>query len=101
MRETTVETIEVEERYKAFRDESGGYYPLGSMRFINSRLGWAVGSGQILKTINGGRTWTSHYTRRFSSESIGPEIPSPVDASQCWLLGHTGKSPMRCLLTRD
>src|ERR1700736_3509247 len=97
----TVQEIEVKERYRSLSEESDGYYPLRSMRFVTSRFGGVGGSGQVLKTTDGGTTWTSHYTGIFPVEAIGPAVAAPVDSSQCWLLGHRGTEPMSCLLTRD
>src|SRR6202011_2268429 len=84
----TVQEIEVKERYRTMSEACYVYSPFCTMRFVTSRFGWVVGSGQVLKTTDGGTTWTSHYTRRFPVEAIGPAVAAPVDSDRCWLLGH-------------
>ena len=42
-----------------FQNPSPTLNNLNSIKFVNSEVGWAVGEfGTILKTANGGTTWT-------------------------------------------
>src|SRR5712692_11552600 len=93
--------VRVEKRYSALLEGPTGYYPLESLRFLNGKVGWAVGSAQILKTLNGGRSWTNHYPQQFSEDSLSPEVACPVDPYICWLLAYRGNQHLRCLVTRD
>jgi photosystem II stability/assembly factor-like uncharacterized protein len=62
------------------------------MTFVDSKRGWAVGTvvgqgdtGIVLKTSDGGRTWTPHYVKVAS----GLLAVSFCDANVGWALGPT------------
>lgn len=58
---------------------------LTQIRFTGSKLGWAVGENAILKTVNGGKTWTHQRTpgeivHAFSGVSI-------ISDRELWVFG--------------
>lgn len=92
--------IDVTPRYSVPSDDEGAYL-LSSMRFVDSRAGWAVGSGQILRTIDGGRTWRHANAQRFLNETLSLYDVAPIDSHTCWLLVFHGARDLRCFVTRD
>jgi photosystem II stability/assembly factor-like uncharacterized protein len=93
--------IETTLRYPARRGEEGGYYLLSSMRFVDPHTGWAIGSGQIIRTVDGGRTWRNANTQTFLDQALSLYKAAPVNANTCWLLAHHGTQDARCFVTRD
>lgn len=56
--------------------------PLAAVQFVSARQGWVAGSGRILATSDGGRTWTRQYS--------GPAPLYQVDfisATRGWAVG--------------
>lgn len=65
---------------------------LNSLAFADSTTGWAAGSGAILRTTDGGRTWRTQLSGSGSLWSL-----SAVDRLHVWGLdfgGPTGLAPM-------
>lgn len=65
--------------------------PLAAVQFVSARQGWVAGSGRILATSDGGRTWTRQYG--------GPESLYQVDfisGTHGWAVG-----PNAVLATAD
>jgi len=61
---------------------------IGKVDFVNDQLGWAVrssglGSGTVLRTTDGGVTWTVQFTCNYGLANL-----DFVDANHGWLVGY-------------
>ena len=71
---------------------------LRGVKFINKKVGWAVGGqGTILKTTNGGRVWTKRvpkgdFSQHRYSFHYNPELYAVtfIDAKTGWVVGENG-----------
>jgi photosystem II stability/assembly factor-like uncharacterized protein len=67
---------------RCFSASSGPVGALHDLTFVDKKIGWAVGDGTILATVDGGAHWSSQYQ--------GPAHLSKVDAvdgTHVWALG--------------
>ena len=77
---------------------SGYVGTLMGVKFVNKKVGWAVGTrGSILNTTNGGRTWTRRLPKREDPRHLydfkyGPDLQAVtfVDAKTGWVVGNNG-----------
>jgi len=67
-------------------DPNDNYYLYG-VDFVGSLIGWAVGSGKIIHTQDGGNTWTTQYSTDIILNFTGVHF---IDASRGWVAGDTG-----------
>lgn len=74
---------------------------LAAMQFVNDRAGWAVGSGQIVRTTNGGRTWSNLFDVSMAQLAFAPKKLSAPTSDTCWVIDPIGSGKTRCLLTVD
>ena len=79
---------------------SGYVGRLMGVKFVNKKVGWAVGTrGSILNTTNGGRTWTRRLPKREDAQrkyhyaiTTGPDLQAVtlVDEKTGWVVGNNG-----------
>lgn len=83
-------------------DEGGIWYRcLDDMRFATSRVGWAVGSTQILCTQDGGKTWINQYKDYIDQTYLSPNRVYAISAKICWITAITSPTRIRCCYTKD
>jgi len=71
------------------------------MHFATRSTGWAVGSRQILHTVDGGRTWTNQFKNQRENYFMVPGRVFAVSPKLCWVLATTSQSPVKCIVTAD
>ena len=55
---------------------------------VSAQVVWASGSaGTVLRTVDGGRTWTTFDTGSFDTVDCVPSRNGPV----CWASGESGR----------
>lgn len=74
---------------------------LTAMQFVDDRVGWAVGSGQIVRTTNGGRTWSNLFDVSMAQLAFAPKKLSAPTSDRCWVIDTIGSGKTRCLFTVD
>ena len=74
---------------------------LTDMSFATYETGWAVGSGQVLLTRDGGQSWLNQFDPQLRQFGISPWRARAVDANTCWLIGLLNAGDVRCCYTRD
>jgi len=84
-------------------DEGGEVWRrcLSHMHFANSRVGWAVGSAQVLYTQNGGRTWVNQYGNHSDYTYLDPNRVFAVSPRMGWITAIGGHTDIRCCYTQD
>src|SRR4030081_2431122 len=81
-------------------DGSTWHKELHALHFVGQH-GWAVGSGQILRSQDGGKTWINQIPKRMSRGITIPERVATIDHRTAWVL-MLGHRPMNnCYYTRD
>lgn len=75
--------------------------PLTDMSFATNETGWAVGSGQVLRTHDGGQTWLNQFEPQMRRLGMAPWRARAVDANTCWLIGLLSAGDLYCCYTRD
>jgi photosystem II stability/assembly factor-like uncharacterized protein len=71
------------------------------MDFITARVGWAVGSGQIVSTRDGGETWKNQYAEYMADAFFAPHRVSILTQDSCWVIDTVGFGQIRCFHTKD
>ena len=74
---------------------------LTAMQFADDRVGWAIGSGQIVRTTNAGRTWTNLFDESMAQLAFAPKKLSVPTRDTCWIIDTIGSGRTRCLFTVD
>jgi len=74
---------------------------LTAMQFVDDRLGWAVGSAQIVRTTNAGRTWSNFFDESMAQLAFAPKKLSAPTRDTCWVIDTIGSGKTRCLFTFD
>ena len=74
---------------------------LTAMQFVDDRLGWAVGSAQIVRTTNAGRTWSNLFDESMAQLAFAPKKLSAPTRESCWVIDTIGSGKTRCLFTVD
>lgn len=87
--------------HRTDRDGIVWYECLSDMHFASPRVGWAVGSGQILCSGDGGKTWNNQYTDFMASSFFAPHRVSMPSQNSCWVIDTVGFGQNRCFHTRD
>lgn len=84
-------------------DEDGEvlYAPLTDLSFATAETGWAVGSGQVLLTRDGGRSWREVFETRLRRYGLAPWKVCAVSPATCWVIGLLSGSDVYCCYTRD
>jgi len=82
-------------------DNNIWYKTLSDMHFVNSRVGWVVGSGQILRTQNGGGTWANQYINYASQGYLDPNRVFAINPKTCWIIAIGSDTGIRCSYTLD
>ena len=75
--------------------------PLTDMSFATDETGWAAGSGQVLRTHDGGQTWLNQFESKLRRLGMAPWTVRAVDANTCWLIGLLSAGDLYCSYTRD
>ena len=105
MKRPSLESIEIFERFRVPRTPSrNGQYSfisMKSMRFAGPKVGWAVGGGKVLTTIDGGYRWKVRHLSGPVARYTGHEAACPIDAQRCALLVGLGSDEVGCFLTSD
>jgi len=70
------------------------------MDFATARVGWAVGSGQLLGTRDGGRTWVDQRNAYMANTFFDPRRVCAVNQAHCWVITG-GMDKIRCFHTKD
>ncbi len=82
-----INTTQLHSESNWYQQNSGVNNTLWSVDFVNNLTGYVAGSGGlILKTTNGGESWTSHYENGFHN-FIGIDFINPLTG---WATGHFG-----------
>ena len=74
---------------------------LTAMQFVDARVGWAVGSAQILRTTSAGRTWRNLFDESMDWLTFAPKKLSAPTRDTCWVIDTIGSGKSRCLFTGD
>jgi photosystem II stability/assembly factor-like uncharacterized protein len=82
-------------------DNTVWYRCLSDMHFVNSRVGWVVGSGQVLRTQDGGGTWANQYRNYASQGHLNPNRVFAINPKTCWIIALGGAIDIRCSYTPD
>lgn len=77
------------------------YSSLYDTHFATTKVGWAVGSAQILHTRDGGKTWLNQYSNLAAFRSFSPRRVFAVNAKTGWIIGLASGADARCCYTRD
>jgi photosystem II stability/assembly factor-like uncharacterized protein len=83
------------------QDDAVLVHPLTGMSFGTHETGWAVGSGQVLRTHDGGLTWLNQFEPQLRQLGMAPWSVRAVDAKTCWLIGLLSAGDLYCCYTRD
>jgi photosystem II stability/assembly factor-like uncharacterized protein len=62
-------------------------FSLSSIQMVSSLIGWATSGPAVMKTLDGGVTWTSDY---LGTTSLGSSSMCFVDANHGWAVGEGG-----------
>jgi photosystem II stability/assembly factor-like uncharacterized protein len=84
-----------------FADSEGGRLVINQMVFCALKEGWAAGSRQVLRSVDGGKTWENKYDNLPSGMSIVPWKIAPVNSAVCWLSEWGPSSRGRLFKTVD
>jgi len=63
---------------------------LSDVQFIDSRNGWAVGSASVVRTHDGGETWSLLVTNNAENGYLSGNAIHFVDLWNGWMVGHSG-----------
>lgn len=74
---------------------------LAAMQFVDDRVGWAVGSAQIVRTANGGGTWCNLFDESMTHLAFAPKRLSAPTRDICWVIDIIGSGKVGCLFTVD
>lgn len=87
----------------SYVDEDGDvlYSPLDDLSFATAGTGWVVGSGQVLLTRDGGRSWHEQFDTRLRQYGLAPWKVCAVSPATCWVIGQLSGSDVYCCYTRD
>ena len=77
------------------------YKCLTDMQFVDDRVGWAVGSAQIVRTTNAGRTWRNLFDQSMHQLAFAPRKLSAPTRNTCWVIDTIGSGKTKCLFTVD
>src|SRR5215213_4594797 len=85
------------------RDPEGTvwYKCLTAMQFVDDRVGWAVGSTQLVRTTDAGRTWSNLFHQSTVQLAFAPKKLSAPTRETCWVIDTVGSGRVRCLFTMD
>jgi len=97
--------IKLKEIYEVPRrvDEEGHvwYRCLSDMDFATAKVGWAVGSTQILHTRDGGKTWLNQFKENEGCHFLNPHRVFAVSQNLCWIVAVSSGTDIRCCYTSD
>lgn len=97
--------VKLQRVYQALsRDDGEGrtwYQSLSDMHFADLRVGWAVGSRQILYTENGGKEWVNQFEEYQDYSYINPHRVFAVSPKECWITAISSATNIYCCHTRD
>ncbi len=84
-------------------DEEGRlwYRCLHDMHFATAKVGWAVGSTQILHTRDGGRIWVNQFKENKGCYFLNPHRVFAVTPKVCWITAISTGRDIRCCYTKD
>lgn len=84
-------------------DEEGRvwYRCLSDVNFATAKVGWAVGSTQILHTRNGGKTWVNQFKTDEGCDYLNPHRVFALSSKVCWIVAISSATNIRCCYTRD
>src|SRR5689334_11672300 len=77
------------------------YRCLTAMQFTDDRVGWAVGSAQIIRTTDSGRRWTNVFDENMLELAFAPKKLSAPTQNLCWTIDTVGSGKTKCLFTLD
>ena len=77
------------------------YHHLSAMHFATPRIGWAVGTRQLLHTTDDGRSWINQFKESHPCCYASDTRIFAVSAKVCWTMSTLGCGRFRCCLTRD
>ena len=77
------------------------YQSLSDASFTTEGAGWVVGSGQILRTRDGGRSWVNQFKPFSAHAYLVPNRVFAIDVQRGWVIGSISTSSGRCFFTRD
>lgn len=77
------------------------YKCLSDMHFVNSKVGWVVGSGQVLHTQDGGKTWANQYRNYASQGYLNPNRVFAINPKTCWIIALGSNIGVSCSYTLD
>jgi photosystem II stability/assembly factor-like uncharacterized protein len=63
---------------------------LSDVQFIDSRNGWAVGPASVVRTHDGGETWSLLVTNKAENGYLSGNAIHFVDLWNGWMVGHSG-----------
>ena len=77
------------------------YRCLSNMDFATPKVGWAIGSTQILHTRDGGKTWTNQFKENKGCHFLNPHRVFAVTSKVCWITAISSAREIRCCYTQD
>lgn len=83
------------DRGESWTAQTSNLSGISDIKFINSNIGWAVGSnaigyGVISYTSNGGTTWTVQLSGDAGNASVPSRAIDCVNSTTCWAVGNSG-----------
>jgi photosystem II stability/assembly factor-like uncharacterized protein len=95
--------IEVVYQAPSRRDEKGcvWYERLSDASFPSAQVAWAVGSRQILRSVDRGLTWTNYYARLPPDAGLIPSRVFALNENQSWVISTVPLSSNRVYQTKD
>ena len=63
---------------------------LMDMQFVDDRVGWAVGSAQIVRTTNACRTWSNCFDESMAQLAFAPKKLSAPTRDSSWVIDTIG-----------
>jgi photosystem II stability/assembly factor-like uncharacterized protein len=82
-------------------DSDDGCLILNRMAFCASKVGWAAGGRQVLRSVDGGKTWANRYENLLHDLAVVPWNIAPVDSAICWFSEWGTSSRGRLFKTVD
>ena len=69
--------------------------------FVSENIGWIVGSGQILHTEDGGKTWVNQFNDQMGRRIVIPRRVFAIDEHRAWLLALADQGSANCYFTMN